>query len=192
MGERTEIMNVPDCQHHWEMINIEFGYVAFERCFHCNGLRTHFSVDNISLLGDEYREGNHFWDRVETAQSFRFDLCCTKCRQVEIYDELMGFLHCTECLPSCQVDVLQKKYEAEKTWIMVAFGFLPKDESAPLGSDKLDILTDYFNQRRDTSRSRIKIVSFDLIEDFSVCRGDFIHDVGMLSPEPPGPRKPLL
>lgn len=107
-------------------------------------------------------------------------------------NELMGLMHCTGCLPDCQVDVQRRKYEAEKTWILVAFGFLPQAETEPIPSDKLDILTDYFNQRRDTSRSRIKIVPFNLIGDLSRCKGIFMHDVGMLSQEPPEQRKPLF
>jgi hypothetical protein len=129
---------------------------------------------------------------MENAQSFRFDLQCTKCSHVEKYDDLMGLMHCTGCLPDCEVDILRRKYEAEKTWILVAFGFLPKAKTEPMPSYKLDILTDFFNQRRDTSRSKIKIIPFDLIEDLPRCTGDFIHDVDMLSQEPPGERKPLF
>jgi hypothetical protein len=178
-----------ECQHHWEMTNIQFGFVVFEKCFHCDGLRTYFSLEDTPILGDKYREGPHFWSRVENAQSFRFDLRCTKCNHLEKFDDVMGLLHCTGCLSDCKVEALRLKYEAEKTWILVAFGFLPAMEPESIPSYKLDILSDYFNQRRDTSRSRIKIVSFDLIEDISHCRGDFIHDVGMLSLEPPPERK---
>ena len=71
-------------------------------------------------------------------------------------------------------------------------GFIHKAGRQPITQRKLEILTDYFNQRRDTSRSRIKILSFELIADLSHCRGDFIHDVGMLSTEPPKERQPLF
>jgi len=181
-----------ECQHQWKMANIQFGFVVFEKCFHCNGLRTYFSTEDTPILGDKYREGDHYWSRVENAQSFRFDLQCTKCNHLEKYDDLMGLLHCTGCLPDCEVEILRKKYEAERTWILVAFGFLPKAKTEPIPTYKLDTLTDYFNQRRDTSRSRIKIVPFNLIADLSLCKGDFIHDVGMLSLEPPKERKPLF
>lgn len=183
---------MPDCQHLWEMTNVQFGFVVFEKCFHCGGLRTYFSAENVPILGDKYREGDCFWSRVENAQSFRFDLQCKRCNHLEKFDDIMGLLHCTGCLPECKVDILRIRYEAEKTWILVAFGFLSKEETRPIPEYKLDVLSDYFNQRRDTSRSRIKIVSFDLIEDVSHCRGDFIHDVGMLSLEPPKERKSLF
>jgi hypothetical protein len=183
---------MPSCQHLWGMINIQFGFVVFEKCFHCGGLRTFFVFEDIPVLGDKYREGDCFWSCVENAQSFRFDLQCSKCGYIERFDDLMGLLHCTGCLAECQIDVLRREYESEKTWILVAFGFLPKRETRPIPEYKLDILSDYFNQRRDTSRSRIKIVSFDLIEDVSCCRGDFMYDVGMLSLEPPGERRTLF
>ena len=177
-----------ECSHRWEMANIQFGFVVFEKCSHCNNLRTYFSLDDT---WDEYREGDCLWSIVENAQTFRFDLKCRDCNHLETFQDLMGLLYCTSCLPDCEVEVLRKKYEAEKTWILVAFGFLPQALTNPIAERKLDILTDYFNQRRDTSRSKIKIISFNLISDISRCRGEFIHDVGMLSQEPEE-RKHLL
>jgi len=181
-----------ECQHQWEMANIQFGFVVFEKCTHCKGLRPYFSLEDYPILGDKYREGDCFWSRVENAQSFRFDLRCRQCGHLEKFDDLMGLLHCTGCLPDCPVEVLQQRHERERTWILVAFGFLLGRAAQPISPQKIELLTDYFNQRRDTSRSRIKLVSFELISDLSRCRGDFIHDVGMLSLEPPAPRKPLF
>jgi hypothetical protein len=42
-------------------------------------VRTYFTGEGVGILGDEYREGDHFWHRVENAQSFRFDLRCWAC-----------------------------------------------------------------------------------------------------------------
>ncbi len=179
-----------DCEHIWKMTNIEFGFIAFEKCSHCQAVRTHFTVDEES--GDEYREGDCLWSRVENAQSFRFDLQCTKCNLAVKYHDLMGLLYCTSCMEDCEVEKIQKECAARKTWILVAFGFLPAKKDKPFPPHKLEILTDYFNQRRDTTRSRMKIVSHDLIEKFSLCKGEFIHDRGMLSLEVPEERKPLL
>ncbi len=181
-----------ECAHQWEMTNIRFGFVVFERCYHCNSLRTFFSTEDAPLIWDKYREGDCFWSRVENAQTFKFDLKCVKCHHLETFEDLMGFLHCTGCLPDCEVEILQKKYEAERTWVLVAFGFLPEAKTNPMPAYKLDILSDYFNQRRDTSRSKIKIVAFNLIDDLSRCKGDMIHDIGMLSEEPPKEQKPLF
>jgi len=182
-----------DCQHLWEMTNIQFGFVAFEKCYHCNGLRTYFSKEESPFLGDKYREGNCFWSKAESAQSFRFNLKCSRCKLVVKFDDLMGLMHCTGCLPQCEIEIIQKQLEPLKTWVLVAFGFMDKKKVEPISPEKTDILTEYFNQRRDISRSKIKILSYDLIKDVSLCRGDFIHDVGMLSQEAPPPdRKPLF
>jgi hypothetical protein len=177
------------CQHEWEMTNIQYGFIAFEKCSHCDGLRTYFSP---MVVGEDYREGECLWRVMENAQSFRFDLRCGKCNQLEKFDDLMGFMYCTGCLEDCQVEKLQKKYAEDKTWVMVAFGFLTNSVPKPISWERLNILDEYFNQRRDTSRSRMKILSYHLIEDFTYCKGEFMFDVGMLSTEPPGERKPLF
>jgi hypothetical protein len=171
------------CDHRWQMINVQPGFVVFEKCYHCNRTRTYFSTEDTPPIWDKYREGDCFWNRVQTSQSIRFDLKCKKCGHSENFEEIMGFLYCTGCIPDCEVEVLQRKMEDERTWILVAFGFLPEDRSRPVPMYKLDILSDYFNQRRDTSRSKIKIVSFSMIEDISRCKGELIHDVGLLSEE---------
>jgi len=181
-----------ECQHSWEMTNIQFGFIVFEKCFQCNGLRTYFSTEDNPFLGDRYREGDHHWTRMENAQSFTFDLVCPKCRHIEKFDDFMGLMHCTGCMSDCELDILRKKYEAEKTWIVVAFGFLPDAISKPIPQLKLDMLTDYFNQRRDTTRSKIKVLPFNLIKDLPRCKGIFMHDVGMLSKEPVTERKSLF
>jgi hypothetical protein len=182
-----------ECRHQWEMANINFGFVVFEKCFHCNGLRTYFSTEGNPVIGDKYREGACFWSRVENAQSFRFDLRCKTCNHIEKFDDLMGLMHCTGCMEDCEVEIIQKRLEPERIWILVAFGFMDKKKAIPISPQKLDFLTDYFNQHRDTNRSKIKIISYDLIKDLSRCRGDFMHDVGMLSQEaPPLDRKPLF
>ena len=178
-----------DCQHQWAMVNIRFGFMVYERCSHCNSLRTHFSEDDV---WDEYREGDCTYMVVENAQTFVFDLACTKCNHVEKYDNLMGLLYCTGCLPDCKVEILRQEYAAKRIFLLVAFGHVPETQTNRISQEKLDILTEHFNQRRDTSRSTVKIVPFNLIDKLSVCRGEFIHDVGMLSLEPPEERKPLL
>jgi len=173
------------CQHRWEMRDVRFGFVAFEKCFHCNRLRSSFSPEQWPYLGDEYREGDCYWSRVENAQSFRFTLRCQRCGESRPFDELMGLLHCTGCDPSCQVDVLQRDLEAQGQWVLVSFGFIEEDRPLPVPEDKLGILSAYFNQRRDPSRPSLRLLSADLIGDVSRCRGEFLHDIGMLSQEPP-------
>jgi hypothetical protein len=181
-----------DCEHRWDMTDKRFGFVVFEKCYHCSGIRTFFSTEEAPVLWDKYREGDCFWNRVEVAQSFQYNLKCVKCGLVEKFDDLMGLLFCTSCMEDCEVERLQKKYEKEKTWVVVAFGHFPEITRNPIPPRKLDILTDYFNQRRDTTRSRIKVLSFDLVKDLPRCKGVFVHDVGMLSENPPEERKPVF
>lgn len=178
-----------ECKHTWEMIDIRFGYVAFEKCFHCDGIRTYFSEDDNFLLGDKYREGAHFWTRVDNAQTFQFNLQCHRCKETENFGELMGLMYCTDCMADCDLAVLQKKYEQQGVGMLIAFGFFPQAMRKPIPPYKLEILSEYFNQRRDSSRKNIKFMSFDLIKDLSLCRGDFLHDIGMLSQEPVTERK---
>ncbi len=178
-----------NCQHKWEMTNIKFGFIVFEKCNHCKKLRTYFSQ---MVVGEDYREGNCLWQCVENAQSFIFDLKCQICGRLEKFDDIMGFMYCTGCLPDCEVEIQQQKNAAEKKWVIVAFGFLPPSDSKAITPERLNMLEDYFNQKRDTSRSTIKILSYELIQDYSLCKGEFILDTGMLSLEPPGERKRLL
>jgi hypothetical protein len=95
-------------------------------------------------------------------------------------------------MEDCEIDSLRRKFEKERTMIIVAFGFLPEAIENPIPQQKLDILTDYFNQRRDTSRSKIKVLPFNLIKNLPRCKGDFLHDVDMLSKEPPKKRKSVF
>ncbi len=178
------------CQHLWDMSRIRFGFVAFEKCFHCGRLRTSFSAEPQPFLGDEYREGDCYWSRVENAQSFRFALSCRHCDAHHELDELMGLLHCTGCDPSCRVDVLRRAHEEQGEWVLVAFGFVDQNRPLPVPADKLLALAAYFNQRRAPTRPRLCLLPAELIGDFGRCRGDFLHDVGMLSQEPPPATRP--
>lgn len=171
------------------MVDIEFGFTVFERCSHCQNVRTYFSAKDT---WDEYVEGGCTWSIVENAQTFRFNLQCTECSHREDFHSLLGLLYCTSCLENCAVERLRKEYEKQRTSILVAFGYLPEARVNPIPTTKLDILTNYFNQRRDTRRSTIKILPFNLIDTISMCKGEFIHDVGMLSLEEPGERVHLL
>jgi hypothetical protein len=172
------------CSHTWEMENVKHGFIITEKCFHCDKISTYFSYEPKPPL-EEYREGDHFWNVMESAQSIQFDLKCTKCGILEEFEELMGLMMCTGCNDKCEVDVLMKKYESERTWIYVAFGFLPSQERKKLSKEKISILEDYFNQRRKSTRSRIKIVSDEFVENYATCYAQVIRDLDLLSLSPP-------
>lgn len=173
-------MTGTECSHIWRMINVAYGYIITEKCSKCEVISTYFTFEDRPPL-EEYREGDHFWNVVESAQSFRFDFQCASCSQIMKFEELMGLLMCTGCDKNCQVAKLQEILEKGKTWVYVAFGFLPKAIHKQLSEEKIAMLEDFFNRRRNSAESRIKIVSQELVTDYSLCYGKVIKDVNMLS-----------
>ena len=177
-------MQEESCAHLWEMINIQPGFIITEKCSHCSKISTYFSFEERPPL-EEYRDGEHFWNVVESAQSIRFDLLCSQCGTLAQFEELSGLLMCTGCDEECGVDKLMSELSKKRTWVYVAFGFLPLDEKQQLSEEKITILENYFNQRRKSSFSKIKIISNEMIKNISTCYAEVIKDVGMLSLTPP-------
>ncbi len=177
-------MQEATCSHSWEMTNVQSGFIITEKCFKCNKTSTYFSFEDRPPL-EEYHEGEHFWNVMGNAQSVCFDLKCKKC-QLEIpLKELSGLMMCTGCNEKCKIDKLMRKLEKDRVWVYIAFGFHPIDENQQLSKEKIAIIEDYFNQRRGSSTSKIKIVSYDMIDDFDSCSGEVIKDIGLLSLTPP-------
>lgn len=173
-------MSNGECPHVWRMVHVVPGFIITEKCFHCNCVSTYFSAEQLPPF-EEYREKEHFWNMVESAQSITFDLECERCGVLVTFQELLGVMLCTGCDGLCQVDVIRRELESERTWIYVAFGFLPIDKRQQLRQDKYAILETYFNQRRRSRRTSIKIVSHELIRDIATCYAEVIKDVDMLS-----------
>jgi len=181
---------MPDCHHTWTMVNIQYGFTVFERCSHCQSVRTYFSEQDT---WDNYQEGDCTYTIVENAQTIRFDLKCSRCQQTVSFADLLGLMYCTSCFDDCTIERIQQEYLKKREFTLVAFGYMPEALKTPIADSKLSVLADYFNQRRDTTRSRVKIVPFTQInKKISLCRGEFIHDVGMLSLEAPSERKELF
>jgi hypothetical protein len=172
------------CAHRWEMINVVYGFMITEKCFHCEKVSTYFTLEERPPL-EEYREGDCYWNVMETAQTIRFDLKCNQCGCVEKFDELAGLMMCTGCDEDCNVEFLRSKLESERTWVYVAFGFLPVESKKQLSEEKIAILEDYFNQRRKSSTSQIKIVTYEMVNNIATCYGEVIKDMYMLSLTPP-------
>ncbi|MFH0867275.1 MAG: hypothetical protein V1904_13855 [Bacteroidota bacterium] len=177
-------MQEKTCKHIWEMINVQPGYIITERCFECGKISMYFTFEEKPPI-EESRDGEHFMNVMENAQSFRFDLKCTKCSTLIQYKEFLGLMMCTGCNDNCEVDKLLKKFEKERTWIYVAFGFLSLNERKQLSQEKISVLEEFFNNRRKSSGSKIKIVSYEMIENIAACHGEVIKDIGMLSLTPP-------
>ena len=172
-------MQTQECQHQWTMINVQNGFIITENCFRCHKTSTYFSYEDKPPL-EEYREGEHFWNVMQSAQTIRYDLACIKCDAVVPFGELLGLMMCTGCDENCKVDQLRRTLEKDRTWVYVAFGFLPVEEVLQLSDYKISVLEEYFNQRRKSSTSKIRIVSSELISDIKNCYADIIKDVGML------------
>ena len=173
-------MQTQKCIHQWEMVNTCPGFILTETCHKCNLVSTYFSREDNPPL-EEYRDGDHFWNVMTSAQSVRFDLKCKLCNTLVTFDELSSLMLCTGCKTDCDVYKLLQKYSGERTWIYVAFGFKPFSDKTKLSNEKIAILEDYFNKRRKSSKSSIKIVPYEMINDPDSCTGEFIMDTSMLS-----------
>jgi hypothetical protein len=135
--------------------------------------------DNPPL--EEHREGDHFWNVMESAQSIQFDLECDSCHTVASFKELAGLMLCPGCEEKCKIDQYRKEFEKDHIWVYIACGFLPVEEAKQLSQEKIFILEEYFNQRRKSTNSGIKIISYEMIESLKNCHAEVIKDVGMLS-----------
>ncbi len=177
-------MQEKSCTHLWEMTNKKPGFIVSESCFKCKKTATYFSLEEKPPI-EEYKDGEHFWNVSGHAQSIRFDLQCKKCGKLVKMDELAGLMMCSACEDNCKAYSLMQELEKDRTWVYLAFGFLPFDEKKQLNEEQISILEDYFNQRRKSSTSKIKILPGHLIDNFSICYGDIINDVDMLVSKPP-------
>lgn len=106
----------------WEMVNVRYGFIITEQCSDTKQVITYFSENEPPL--EEYRDGDHFWNVMETAQSISFDLQCKECGKIETFNELMGLMMCTGCIEDCQVNRLMIEPQPERTWVYVAFAAL--------------------------------------------------------------------
>ncbi len=166
------------------MVNVQTGFIITETCYRCKKISSYFSFEDTPPL-EEYRDKEHFWNVIGSTQSFRFDLQCNSCGQLVEFNELSGLMMCTSCDENCEVDKMMKELAKERTWIYVAFGFLPIEERGHISPEKIAILEEYFTQRRKSTTSKIKIIGSDLIANISTCYAEVIQDVGMLSLTPP-------
>ncbi|MBN1388151.1 MAG: hypothetical protein JW965_06870 [Bacteroidales bacterium] len=173
-------MNTSECAHQWEMVNTQSGFIVTETCHKCNLVTTYFSREEHPPL-EEYRDGEHFWNIMASSQSVSFDLRCKLCNTLVSFDELSSLMLCTGCDKDCKVFKLLKRDPGHSVWVYVAFGFKPYKDKQQLSKEKLKILEDYFNAKRRSTKSSIKIVSFEMIDDLDSCKGGFIMDEFLLS-----------
>jgi hypothetical protein len=177
-------MNATTCRHQWDMIDTTYGFLVTEKCFHCGMISTEFSLDPTPPL-EEYREGDHTWNLVESAQTIRYNLNCRSCGLRVDLKGLLGLMVCTGCDPVCEVDGLRRRFEPERRWVYVAFGFLPEEKHVQLTDEKIAALEEYINQLRRSRTSSIKIVPGRMVSKIQNCYGEVIKDTDMLSLTPP-------
>lgn len=172
------------CQHAWKMKDVQLGFVVTEKCYHCTMERNYFTLEDNPPF-EEYRDGAHLWNIMGTSQTQRFNLICEHCGEEVNLKELYGLMMCTGCDKNCKAGQLQAELEPSKTWVYVAYGFLPITERKQISAEQIKHLEDYFNQRLANSKSKIKVVSQDMVRDLDNCYAMVIKDEAMLSLEQP-------
>ena len=175
-------MQSEKCSHIWEMVNVSDGLIVMKKCFHCNKVSTCFAFHHESPL-EACREGDHFWNFVESDESFHFDLKCSKCETLVKFDESVGLMICTGCDEACEVDVLKRELEPEKALVCIAVGRRPIEERKQLSDEKFAVLEEFFNQRSKASKCKIKIVPHKMVRDITKCYADVIKDMDTLFTE---------
>ena len=176
-------MQKQECSHFWEMINVANGLVVMKKCFHCARVSTCFVFHNKPPL-ESCHEGKHFWNFMESEPSFHFDLKCNKCGTLVKLDELLGLMLCTGCDETCDVDIIRRKLEPEHVCVYIALGCRPVDERKQLPQEKISVLQDFFSQQCRSSKTKIKLVSHEMIKSIETCYAEVIKDVEMFSIAP--------
>ena len=164
------------------MTNTRFGFIVVEKCYHCKQERSYFAAEHIPPK-EEYREGEHFWDYLGSAQSFQFSLKCRKCGVEIPFDDVLGLMMCSGCTPDCDAHIISSICEGQRAWVYVALCYQPDIGSKGAMGEKLAILSTYFNDRIRTPGKKIIVVPGWLVRDIDVCKGTVLKDVGMFEVE---------
>jgi len=172
-------MREEKCSHSWEMANVSSGLTVMKKCFHCGKVSACFTFHNKPPF-EPSREGQHFWNFMESDESFHFDLKCTQCGIVIKLSELVGLTRCTGCDPTCEVYALRQEFEQGVTRVCIALGQRPIDERKQLTEEKIAVLQDYLSQQSKSKKSKIKIVDHQMIRDLAKCYAEPITDIDML------------
>jgi hypothetical protein len=150
-----------------------------KKCFHCNKVSTCFVFHHDPPL-EPCREQSHFWNYVESDESFHFGLRCTKCGTVVMLDELVCLMRCTGCDEKCRVCIFMRSLEPEDIQVYIAMGRRPVEERRQLSQEQFSALEAYFNQQAESLESKVKIVRHEMVKDLDKCYAEVIRDVDML------------
>lgn len=172
-------MQKEKCSHLWEMVNVAAGLIVFKKCFHCAKVSACFTFHSEPPLAPS-REGDHFWNVMQSDETFHFDLECTKCGTLVKLDGLVSLMMCTGCDETCQVDVLRRRLEPESRRVCIALSSLPAEEKKQLPREKFAVLEDYIDQRCDHLKCGIKLVPNTMVKNIAKCYAEVVKDADML------------
>ena len=167
------------CSHLWEMVNVVSGLIVMKKCFHCGKVSTCFAFHDEPPL-EPCHEEEHFWNFMEGAPSFHFDLKCSKCGILVRLSELVGLMMCTGCDETCEVCVVKQKHEPEGVRVCIACGCRPIDEREQLSKEKFAILEEYFEQQCRSLKSKIMIVPHEMVRNIDRCYAEVVKGVETL------------
>jgi hypothetical protein len=165
------------------MVDVRYGYMVTEKCYHCQEERSYFAEEHTPPK-EEYRDGEHFWDYLGSSQSVRFNLMCEECGEKVVLDELLGLMTCSGCIPDCEFNMLSRICEEQKTWVYGALLCEGEEGRRPETAEKLAVLGKYFSDRVRTPGKKILVLPGWLVKDFDRCRCNVLEDVGMFQTEP--------
>ena len=172
-------MGEEKCSHLWEMVNVAAGMIVMKQCFHCGKVSSCFCFHNKPPL-EECHEQQHFWNFMEDDESFHFDLRCTKCGTVVMFDELVCLMRCTGCDEKCRVCIFKRSLEPEEVQVYIAMGRRPVEERRQLSQEQFWALEAFFNQQSESLKRQVKIVRHEMVKDVDKCYAEVIRDVDML------------
>jgi hypothetical protein len=173
-------MKMSACRRHaWSMVNVRYGYLVTEGCFHCLNRISFFSSEPVPPI-ESYHEGEHFWSYLGSSQASKFDLRCETCGAVAPLGEMMALMLCWRCDPECEVAKLASADPNSTTWVYVALCANSSHSSGScVSKESLRALTEYFNAGLDDPQKRIIVVPCSLRKSVDSCQGIVLADVGL-------------
>jgi hypothetical protein len=165
--------------HRWSMVGIRSGHLVIEGCHHCGARSSFFSTEPVAPV-EEYRQGDHYWHHLSSAQAVVFNLRDEDTGQVVDLGDMTGLMLSTCDDPGCAVGRLALEY-GRGTSIYVAMCADSTHASGRCVSDAgIAALSEYFNQRLRSGRKRIVVVPCKLCSNVDCCRGIVIADTGLI------------
>ncbi|MFH1263027.1 MAG: hypothetical protein V1495_06240 [Pseudomonadota bacterium] len=172
--------------YRYERVNARPGFVVIEEEGGTGRHRAYFA-EGSTAPREDYQEGGRRWSHVADAQSVRFDLRDTRTGEVTKLDELLGLMYFASAKPGSDFHKIGELALGRKIHVYVAVtaegkGGVPK----PLSLEKLQALTQAFNERLLTQNKMIVILPdhFDVYRHLTF--GEIMVDFGMTSMEANG------